>query len=102
MKSIGNGWKSAQRAKNRAWLNKAQTSYDLQQEAYMRDQAIRAMSPEAMQAKAEREAPLMQNADAAEYIHTGDGKTKPKNQPGSIFDDYNTPNIWQRIKRALC
>jgi hypothetical protein len=89
MKSIGNGWKRAQEAGKRAWLNEAKTgimfSYEPHQQAYMRDQAIRAMSPEAMKAKAEREAPLMQNAYAAEYA----------------FGSTSELTLWQRIKRDL-
>ena len=90
MKSIGNGWKRAQEAKKRAWLNQSKTSYDLQKEAYMRYRALRAMSPEAMKEKAEREAPMVGEfveitpSQLAEVI----GKTKPK-------------TLWQRIKRAM-
>jgi hypothetical protein len=117
MKSIGNGLKRAQEARQRSakendfsywemkrWLalfdRHAQTSYELQQEAYMRDQAIRAISPEAMKAKAEREA--MQNANPLRDILAEPHVVVPMDIANYIKSRQKPPpTLWQRIKRAV-
>jgi hypothetical protein len=118
MKSIGNGWKRAQEAKIRAaksdftaWVHQQNIDAATRQSQYMQAQSaqhslygdgLRAMSPESMQAKAEREAPLMQNANPLRDILAGPHVVVPMDIANCIKSRQKPPpTLWQRIKRAL-